>query len=663
MNHIDAGSWIALLPLIAASCVVFFVPGAFVLWCARIPWFLALPVAPAITVCIAASGAVAVQFLGIPWGLATFAILTIISAVVAFGIGRWIKPSFPGWTSVRGRFWWGAVGTIIGCLITMLPLAAGIRDSSNPSQAWDAVFHLNAVQYILQSGHASSLTLGVVSNPALTTSYYPAGWHDVIALLAAPSTVASAANAGSLVIAGLIWPAGLALLSAIVFPRQRQLALLLPILGSSFVAFPARMLSYGTLWPNALATALLPSLIALLILLLRPSLQARTRAMTAVVFALALLGAALAHPTSVVAVAYLGVPLYIARLWPSVRRRWNEGHRAAVSLVVAAVVVGVPVLLALAVRLPLVKAVVAYPRAQYMTHAQAFGEALFDSMFGTTGFGTPSASWLIAALTVVGFVLLLRRKGTRWIPFSYLISVGLYMVAAGPDSPLRLFVGFWYTDPVRLGGLIPLFAAVLAAYATYWCASALTIYLRRHLGRPGRRTILLRAPLAFTITLILVGVGTSGFRFSPRESEMYIDYVAPLTSPTELLTRPEIAMIRKTPSVIPAHDVTLGNPFNGSAYLYSLGDRPVLLRHLSGALTPDMKYAIQHFRQLGKDPRVCRILNSLNVKYFYYDPHVYFPSDLQQKTFASLSPKGLSSQLSEVDRGGSAVIYKITGCG
>jgi hypothetical protein len=51
------------------------------------------------------------------------------------------------------------------------------------------------------------------------------------------------------------------------------------------------------------------------------------------------------------------------------------------------------------------------------------------------------------------------------------------------------------------------------------------------------------------------------------------------------------------------------------------------------------------------------------VKYFYYDPHVYFPSDLQQKTFASLSPKGLSSQLSEVDRGGSAVIYKITGCG
>lgn len=663
MNHIDLGSWIALLPLVFAGGVLFFIPGAVVLWCARVPWFLALPVGPAVTVAIAGSGAIVVQLLGIPWGVATFSVLTVVWAAVAFVIGRWIGTSPSRWATVRGRFCWGAIGVLVACLVAMIPLAAGIRDSSNPSQAWDAIFHLNAIQYILQTGHASSLTLGVVSNPALTTSYYPAGWHDVIALLATPSTIASASNAGSVVIAGLIWPAGLALLSAIVFPRQRQLALLFPILGSSFVAFPTRMLSYGTLWPNALATALLPALFALLVLLLRPSLGRRKRTLTAVVFVVAMLGACLAHPTSVFAVAYLGVPLYIARLWPSVRRRWDEGHRVAVALIGAAVIIGIPVLLAVAVRLPLVKAVVAYPRSQYMTHAQAFGEALFDSMFGSTGFGTPSASWLLAALTAVGFVLLLRRRGTRWMPFSYLISVGLYMVAAGPDNPLRLFVGFWYTDPVRLGGLVPLFGTALAAYAAYWCTGALVIYLRMHFWQRSWAGRALAAPFAFAVALVLVGIGTVGYRFLPRETEMYLDYVAPLTSPTELLTTAEIAMIRQAGSVIPQGEVTIGNPFNGSAYLYSLGNRPVLLRHLSGALTPDIKYAIRHFRELGKDPRVCHILNSLNVRYLYYDPHVYFPGDPEQKAFATLTPKGLSNQLSVVDRGGSAVIYKITGCG
>jgi hypothetical protein len=662
MNHIDAGSWIALLPLVAAYGLLFFVPGGFVLWCARIPWFLGLPLAPAITVGIAGAGAVAIQFMGIGWGLATFAVLTVISAAVAYGAGRWIMPSFDGWAKARGRFWWGAAGTVFGCVITMVPLAAGIRDSSNPSQAWDAIFHLNAIQYILQTGHGSSLTLGVVSNPALTTSYYPAGWHDVVALLATPSTIASAANASSLVIAGLVWTAGLAVLSAVLFPRQRQLAFLLPVLGSSFVAFPARMLSYGTLWPNALATALLPSLFALLILLVSRSLPARTRLMTGVVFALATLGACLAHPTSLLAVAYLGVPLFVARLWPTVRRRWEQGHRAAVSVIVAAVVIGVPILVALAVRLPLVKAVVAYPRSQYMTHAQAFGEALFDSMFGTTGFGTPSASWLIAALTVVGFVLLVRRRGTRWLPLGYLISVGLYMVAAGPDNPLRLFVGFWYTDPVRLGGLVPLFATALAAYAAYWCSAALVIWVRRRSVRRSPVRMLSNPALASAITIVILAAGTLGFRFTPRESEMYLDYVAPLTSPTELLTKPEMAMIRQSHDVIPANAVTIGNPFNGSAYLYSLGNRQVLLRHLSGALTPDIKYVIRNFHELGKDPKLCHILNSLNVKYLYYDPHVYFPGDDQQKSFATLSPKGLMSELSPVARGGGAVIYEITGC-
>jgi hypothetical protein len=662
MIHTDFAAWFAIIPTVLCFIVVALLPGFLVIVAARLPWFVAVAAAAPITVAIAAGGAIVVEMFGLPWNAWTFCGITLVAVLIAAVVGYFLRPIVPPWSAIRRRFQWATVGVLVAFPIAVVPFIAGIRVPDRPVQTWDGVFHLNAVQHILASGRGSSLTLGEVFTPGATVAYYPAGWHDLVSIVATPASVPLAANAASVVIAGLIWPIGLAFLTSVIFPNAYRLTLIAPILGSCFVAFPSRMLTYGTLWPNALATALLPSILALLLWGMRSRIPRNTRTVVLVVFFVALAGGCLAHPTALFAMTFLSIPLFIARAYPWFKRTWNRGRRAAALLAAVAGPILFVALIVVLLKVPGIADTASYPRGETSSHAQAVGEALFDSQLGTTGYGTPGAAWLLGGLTIVGLAVTLRLPGRRWLAFSYAISVGLYVLAMGGPNPLRRIVGFWYTDPVRLGGLVPLFGTVIASYGAYWVCSWLVLALRRRrLSRHSARLISWAS--AFTIAVIAIGLGTEGYRFAPREAESHRDYTLPLQLSWGLLSAGEIAMIDRVGEVLPPNSITLGNPFNGSAYLFSMSDRSVVFPHLTGTWSADENYLMTHFNELNSNPRVCALLNKHGVHYFYDDSRIYFKGNAQEVRFSKLSAKGLGSGLTEIDHGGTARLYRITACG
>ena len=70
----------------------------------------------------------------------------------------------------------------IGGLLIALQLGFAIGQPDRISQTLDAAFHLNAVRYILEHGDGSSLHITDLVLPPGRSSFYPAAWHDFIAL-------------------------------------------------------------------------------------------------------------------------------------------------------------------------------------------------------------------------------------------------------------------------------------------------------------------------------------------------------------------------------------------------------------------------------------------------------------------------------------------------
>ena len=268
------------LPVLLVVLVVVFAPGAALLAALGVRGLPLFALAAPATTAILGVGAVLAGFAGVPWQPWIGLLLTVVVTAIAWLLRRWwgTPEALAGPTPDRGgRILLG--GMVVAALVGALPLARGIRFVDRVPQTWDAVFHLNALRYILDTGRASSLLLAGVNNHLTGSGFYPAGWHvtaaSVMQLTGADPAVV--ANLMTLVLAGLIVPAGTALASRALMPDWRWAGGVGAVAGTLFAALPAMMVSWGTLWPNAWGTGALPALLgAALLALRRPSLTAWT---------------------------------------------------------------------------------------------------------------------------------------------------------------------------------------------------------------------------------------------------------------------------------------------------------------------------------------------------------------------------------------------------
>ncbi|WP_159802722.1 DUF6541 family protein [Arthrobacter zhaoguopingii] len=663
--------------------IAFFLPGTLALLPLRVGWPAAVALGPAVTLLLLGVGTFVLDALGIGWTAVSVSLMLLLPVGAVWLAGRGIRlerpllprpngagtenPS-PATATATVRIAVGAGLAAAAALISVAVLR-GMGSLSTASQGWDAVFHGNAVRWIQESGRATPWSINPIYGDGPAT-FYPSGWHSVIALY--PGNLVEAANASALVIGGLIWPIGLAFLASVVFPRHPAVWALTPVLAASFVSFPFGQLLRSGQWPNGLSTALTPVALAMILLLLRrlsPGLNPRpVRPLKDVLLVLILTGAVaggsvVAHPTAVFALVAGGLPFLLAWGVPLCVRAFRHRWRAALlGTVGAAVLVGAALLVLKDSRL--LAGVMNFPRGVRATPPDSLALAFFDlPRFPVVVAPTPeNFNLLVGLLVILGAIAALVLR-TGWpLVVSWLIFVGLYVLAAGPESPLRFLTGVWYKDTQRIAPLIALTASILAAFGlavlVRAAAGLVTRVLRARIAAPDRFRSALAAGLA-VVAVVAVYQGSGHFRSADRVAVAAHNYITAAEPGIWLLSSGEQDFIERAGALLPEDAVVIGDPFNGETYFYTLTGRHVVYSRLGSPAPTEAKTVLRiGFDRLHDDPAVCAAIEEVGATHFYQDQPASVDREVWKGFYGVETAKGFEPVLVEGGRG----LYEITVC-
>ena len=686
--------WLSLLPILLSAAALLFIPGALVGASAGLRTPLIIGLAPAISIAIISGTGVAAPILALPWGLTAVATATAVACLAALATRRLMAGRHPqdagsGATGLRP----GLRSIAVWCAAWPLSAAAtGItigRILNTPdaiSQTFDAVFHLNAVEWILQTNNASSLRLFL---EAPQGSVYPLGWHTLVALamkLCGATSIPMATNATVLAVAGLVWASGCLTLTHVLFHGRPAALLTAAVMAGSFTVFPFVLLNWGVLYPNFLSIALLPSLLAAIRALVPidgAGPAARPTGLLLPATALGVAGLGLTQPNTIATLLLASVILTTARLITSLRAPLDERPANALrrqSLITGALAVGL-VIVWLYMRPPRESAIWG---PSYATSGSV-GEAVTSMPVQLP------VIWVPAVLTLLGFIAALRTNGYRWLAALHATTGALYVVArSAQDGDLRFFmVGIWYNDASRLGGLIPVTAVPLAALgmlaAARWgreaCGACGRIIqgitasrARETRGLPGLRRVreacerliasgrarplVWRSSACCVIVLLLVATGPLSGAMSDSVKILEQSYM--LAPDSSSLTTDEYALINELPSLIEPDAVIAVDPKSGAALAYALSGADTTVKHLFHRHDADLDIIEKKLNRASADPAVCTALKDVGATYALYFPGKTISN---QKAFVGFAHLDTAPGFELVAERGQASLYRITACG
>lgn len=648
---------------VAVATVILLAPGVLLRLVGRLATLPALALGAVGAVAVIGVTGVAAEAAGIPFGPWALAVIVVAATGAALVLRR-RRPVSEGRRATLIAAGALAVGALVIVLVVAEPLLAPDRLPLN----YDGVFHLNAVARILDTGDASSFTLYQVINPGEDVEYYPAAWHGLVAIVCQLTGVGIPLGTSAAWIATsiAIWLPGVAWLAASLAPRRAHLAGAAgAILGAGFAAAPYGLLSWGTLFPTGLAYALVPVGVALLVRLtvLDGRLVSRRRGAALGAFAVWGVTEAFAHPRSLVTFAVVAIPLLAVvavRLLVRLGRR-PGGRRLAIGIAVG----GSALLLASGTTAAWI----------VLGYFRAFDEPLADRLTGGPARATetlpgaiaqvllqapvvsPFATMIVpavglAVLAIAGFVVAARRRELLWLPIAFVLLGILYVAASSSDSDLaKLLTGLWYKDKFRLATALPILAIPAAALGA---VAALDVL--RRISRPAVRTAAIVAAAVVVVATTVPGLITV------RDAVH-----ATFTVPAEkggygLLDTDEYRLLQRLPDLVPAGETVAGNPWNGSALTWAIGDRESLYPHLNGVWGPDRDLVAARLDLAATDPEVCAALGRLGTRYLFASPGLLNGGDPTVAYWAGVDRAAGAPGFTEVAREGESVLYRITAC-
>ena len=573
------------------------------------------------------------------------------------------------------RQWWvmGLTG-VVSAAVILVGALVGMGGLRAVPQGWDVVFHGNLVRFILDSQNASPLHAGVLNSPGAASAYYPSGVHGMASLVVIDGQVWPGLLALQLVAGSVIWVLGVAYLMRVLFPRRVSVAVIgvaLSVIGQG------QPLSLVGLIPNSVGVALLPALLGWSVQVARliswrvGGVVGRT-----LVLAVATIGLAMAHPIAVFSYLLLAWPIAGYIVLTLALRGWRRGWRLATIVCSAGVglLAGLAVLALFAV--PEVKAVVTGGGwANRDSPLAGLALALGDS----TSLFQVGPGALITLGLVTGVVLVLRRRQQRWLVASYAGALLVYVGCVANWVWLGPITGLWYADRTRLGPLLGLAAIPLAAQGLVWLGAVIVPKVKPlAAATPAWPPEVRETPHKATspaadgtsnpsgavrviVALVSLTCLVSSLSVMAQRPSRYGQYGFGWSTPTKarMFTAEELAMIRRLGPVLGAGAV-LGNPANGSAYVYALTGHPVVFPHLTGVWDQPRRYLLENLPLIGADPQVCAALDQLDARYLYYDPVTWGGAE----RYASLTEGlDLTHGFELIDTGGTAAVYRITACG
>lgn len=610
---------LSLLIIVVITLAAAYLPGyaaARVLGGARL---LALALAPALAAASAGVSAIAAPVAGLRWSLLPFLLGAALLIAVAFGL-RTLGVRLPS-TVLDGRLAPARVvpgggAWIAGAvLIAVAPIAYRAGRPDAVLERWDTLYHLSALQRIRESGTASSLHLGSVSNSAGDPTPYPAGFHALASLV--PSIeIPIVLNGAVLALATVPWILGIALLARAVFPSVAWAPFAAAVVAALIPASPLTLWIHLSPIPNLTGMAALPGALAAAAALWGALLPRLTRRRsqrspahayepvlrpvlaTSAAVGLAGVGLGLLHPNVAVTALILLAVLTAVTTLPHWRRRpW---------LIALPAVALVPV--ALLSYTPLGAAVTGFNGGLEVPWWTALGEVAL----GLLTVWPMALGVMLAALWWPGLVTVFRSPH-RWLGVAWAVIAVLYLDAA-LDAPLNLSV-LYYRGQDRIAMPLAMLSAMLVVPGLQVWARAL-----RRPDSEGRRAGTGRAMAAALIVLaVLAALSSVPSRLDNAAKNLSADY----PGRGRFLQADERALFEQHVPQMDQSGTVLASPFSGAAHLYAMFGQDVRLP-VAGMAYSDLDYdLIYAVEDAATDPQACALLDEHEIRYVYQERRPY----------------------------------------
>lgn len=592
---------------VVAVLLLIYVPGAAAAALLVRRPLLVLAVAPAVSYAMYSAGAMATTAVGVRWSppvvagwLVICLVVVALGAVIAGALDRrapWGRraagdesgsapaASPPRWSPSA---WWGS-GAVV-----FLASAAGvgqiIRSSDllrQPLQYWDAIFHGVAIRYIAEEGTASPFSLAEAAQPANASFYYPDVYHAVGALL--------------LQLPGQSMPAPLSALSAatVVIFVLGTVAIVRHLgggpvavavaatLAATTWSFPFARMNWGPVLPYALGVASITGAVALGVLVVR---SRRFSARRVLLLGAVMAGLLAVHPSVGAGAAVVLAALLVVGTVSGTRVTSLATFAVAAVLTAAVFLPQIPLETGSGV------AGFRWPKLTPVSEniAEYFNVGLFPPL---------SVIWWL--LLVVGVVTAVRRRMRPALALALaclIFSVQYFLARTVAADWSHLFTAMWWDDGSRLHGLTVMVATPLVGVG----AGAIAAGVNRF--RPAARWGL-RAVMVLALAGALVGghlavhdkltrrVYGDGPAVNEAESEVF----------AELARRYDGGMV-------------LGDPFDGSSWIYTLYGIPVVLpaplvRNPEAQVGPARMLLYTSIARYGFDPGVTDTVREMDVRW------------------------------------------------
>jgi hypothetical protein len=640
-------TWFGALPAFVVAAALVLVPGLAVGYALRLRGILLWSAAGPLSVAVTATSSIVGQAAHVRWSLLPVAAVTVAATCAAGAATR--RPR-AGWApsptaepdAVSPR--WLLLSWLLAAGVIGARLLSSIGAPGRVAQLQDNAFHLNAVRYVLDSGRGSPFTLGELG-VSDRTRFYPAAWHDFVALLAqlTGTSIPVAVNVFTATVVCVVWPLGcLQLTSTIIGGRPRSL-LIGAVACASFPSYPYLLFSFGVVYPWLMAVSMLPTVLALVLTAGRTSATEGQRWVVLAVLAGSTAAVGLAHPGVLVAGLAIALPAVVTAL----RETYSD----------RTVVRGRPTRFRLAVLGYLALLVLAWvyvrpPRVSNWDGAGHPVQALFRALL-LVPVGAGAASVLVLAL-LAGVISTVRDRSHRWALWTFGIGVLMHTATQLWELPdLRWWLtGVWYSDPFRPAALLPVAALPLvvtgADRALDWARAALQRHQPEGLSglRPVLGVVLVAGTLALTQTSAVA------------DTAQDVRSAHQVTSHSQLLTRQELTLIERLDDLVPRDALVAGNPMTGAALGYALAERDAVEPSSGLERGPEARIVMDHLRDLATDPAVCRAVRALNVQ-FVLDFGVRSMDGTRSPGLEGLAgTPGFALVAAE----GPARLYHVTGC-
>ena len=610
--------WMRLAVSVLVATMLCYVPGYVFFRGLGFSPVVALCTAPLYSVCLYAVLPIAYCELGVSCGPVTMVVPTLGIALCCYGIARIRRNESASADLLR----YGPashdprIPALYVGLAAVACMGVFVLSIAGPDAFYDRFdnqVHLNLVRSFLDSGTWSSLhASNHLASPRAAWpitgngEFYPAAWHDIVALVCSLCGVSVPVGNNALIIVtcAVMLPLGSYALVASLFPRHPRAIALGAVATVGFANWPWLTITGGPLYPLALGLSLLPGALAVIIASATSAYAQRHKLVLACFAVCSLAALALAHP-SVVFSAYVICAGFGAHvLWQLVTAKASGRARRA------------GIMLAYAALIALVWFALYHVRALQSTlnyntdDSLSLPHALASLLSLRFSYASVQLGMIVAC--AAGFVALWRGKDARWLIVPIAFFALAYLFSRMNTPVLEHWIcGPWYSDMRRLCQNLTVLLIPVAAIGMETIREALATRFGTRAG-----TAAVAAIVAITL---IPGIWLPGMREPivwglgmPRGHvrSSYGD------AAEHVYGRDEVEFVDRATELMPPGALVINAPADGSAWAYAVNGTNTYYRTIrTRNLTDDARLIQAHLSEYATNPQVREAVQRIGATY------------------------------------------------